>query len=281
MESLLAKFSSENIKREPFPHLIARDVLGEELVDQLISQFPPTEVIRRSRKSDSNVRFGLPSGLALESPAVSPLWKEFVARHTSQTFWQECVKVFRSAISETFPDLEKKIGILDRLKAGVQHLDSFSTVDVLLNATIAVNTPVTSGPSSVRGTHVDDPRKLLVGLFYLRLPQDTSRGGDLNLYALKSAKLRFKGHNFKRKNVDLVATVPYERNRMLFFVNCLRSLHGVSLREVTPYPRIFVQFTADFKEPIFDLRPYQKASFGRLWSRWFRNSSRSVEPSPY
>ena len=56
-------------------------------------------------------------------------------------------------------------------------------VDLLLDAAAVINTSVLGERSSVRSAHVDLPRK--TGLFYLRHPEDTATGGDLERYRFK------------------------------------------------------------------------------------------------
>ena len=49
-----------------------------------------------------------------------------------------------------------------------------------MDAQISINTPVEK-LSSVRKAHLDNTNKFFSGLFYLRLPNDDSRGGNLQL----------------------------------------------------------------------------------------------------
>ena len=78
--------------------------------------------------------------------------------------------------------MQRRIGKIDNWKAGTKYIDDYSNANVLLDAPISINTPVTNTPSSVIRGHIDKSAKLFAGLFYLRLPDDTSTGGDLEIY---------------------------------------------------------------------------------------------------
>ena len=138
----------------------------------------------------------------------------------------------------------------------------------MLDAQICINTPVTEKPSSVRGPHIDDPRKFLAGLFYFRHPEDDSSGGDFELYNLKHNRPLFRGQHVKKSHIERVATVKYERNVLVLLINSLKAVHGVSIRSNTTWPRYFMNLVAEVKEPLVDLEKYREHLFFRALRRY-------------
>src|SRR5262245_26782669 len=166
--SLLSRISPGDVVAEPFPHVIARDVLDAALCDRLIAEFPPNEVVADGQPAGSNRRFSYSAGRALDDARLSPLWRDFIRTHVSQGFLDDLGRLFGRYAARLYPHLHEPGRTL---RAGVRNAVSVDRADVLLDAQVSINTPVTGPPSSVRPVHVDDPRKLFAGLFYLRHPQ--------------------------------------------------------------------------------------------------------------
>lgn len=268
---MLAKAFKSDIAPDSFPHIIVHDALDKEIYNHLIEEFPPLSVLTRGKPYGSNQLFAYSAANALKSSAVGALWKEFVQAHTSQDFLRQVLSLFQESILALFPSFEREVGSLTSLRAGIRHLDTFETADVLMDARICVNTPVKDRPTSVRGGHLDGPQKLFTGLLYLRHPEDRSTGGDLEIYRYRTDKPVFKKHNVDRSYLDTIRTIPYEKNTLLFFVNSPNSLHGVSIRDCTPWPRQFITFFGELRQPLFSLDRYQGGGVAsvlrRIWDR--------------
>ncbi len=193
------------------------------------------------------------------SPCITPLWKEFIALHTSQNFLDQLINIFSSAVIEAYPHLFQS---KDRLISGVRNEDTYSSCDVMMDALISANTPVVAKATSVRKGHLDLPDKLFSGLFYMRDPQDNSEGGNFEIY-----KFRTKNpYGFKKDlsihddYLELIETVPYSSNTLVVFMNSIASLHGVSVRSLTPYARKFVNLVVEVEQPLFNSSSYQEAA---------------------
>jgi hypothetical protein len=266
--SLLSRIRAVDVVAEPFPHLIARDVLDPALCDRLIAEFPPNGVVAEGEPPGSNRRFSYPAARAADDARLSPLWQDFVRAHVSQGFLDDLVRLFGDHVARLYPHLGARAR---PLRAGVRNADSFGHVDVLLDAQVSINTPVTGPPTSVRTVHVDDPHKVFAGLFYLRHPADDSRGGDLELYRLKGRAFAFhRGPYMDQRYVERVATVGYQKNVLVVLVNSLHSLHGVSVRHPTPWTRCFFNLVAEVAAPLFDLAGHQETIVGKLMRRYRR-----------
>ncbi|MEC4892812.1 MAG: 2OG-Fe(II) oxygenase [Oscillatoria sp. PMC 1051.18] len=270
MRSLLAKVTKDDVFTEPFPHIIIKDPLDEDLCKQLFEEFPTLDQVTEGKKYASNERFSYSAAKVLKDTRISPLWREFVATHVSQSFLTEFIELFKDEIRQVYPDFEKEFGKLETLTAGTRKKDSFETVDVLLDGQICVNTPVGEKPSSVRGPHVDSTNKLFAGLYYLRDPKDTSTGGDLEIYKFKTKDYQFEGQFISDEYVETIKTVKYERNVLVLFVNSIDSLHGVTVRETTDCPRYFFNLLGEVKKNLFSFTPEENKHKQQVREKQFK-----------
>ena len=253
MDSLLARVTPADIVEDPFPHVVVRDPLASGLSARLIAEFPPLEVMKGYRRGASNKRLNYHATDALAGEQLSPLWREMLSTHLSQAFLDQLLCVFGRSIERTYPKLAWSFAEASP-RAGVRWVDSYDSADVLLEAQPAANTPVTGEATAVRGGHLDNPNKLIVGLFYLRHPDDDSTGGDLQLYRYATAHPAFEQHEIPRRYIEAVKTIPYESNVLVLFLNSPLSLHGVTPRHPTPWPRLFLNLGAEVNEDLFAIR---------------------------
>ena len=262
MQSLLERSDGASIATEPFPHLVLPNALSESLYTQLASEYPSIDVIAGGRRWGSNARYSLIAAKALEHLSISAAWRDFVRAHITQEFFDRAMQLFGDHIRAIYPEFEREHGKLSDLKCGLRQRDNFDSVDVLLDAQISINTPVTGRPSAVRGLHVDHPNKILVGLFYMRDPADTSDGGDLELGRFRGPPGGFESAELDGRHVEIVKTVRYDRNLLVMFPNSLHALHGVTVRAKTVTPRYLFNLVAEVRAPLFRLDEYQQHSRG-------------------
>jgi hypothetical protein len=268
--SLLAKATPGDVAMEPFPHLVVRDALDPEVADRLLHEMPAIETLTGGRVLGSNQRVSYPFYAAREDASVSPTWKRFLGEHVSPRFLVAAMRLFGPALRQLHPRFEEKCAPVDRLRAGVRGIDGYDGADVLLDAQICANSPVVGRASSVRGAHVDAPDKLLIGLYYLRDPRDDSTGGDLQLYGPRTPSvLRLAGPN-ARERFTLRRTVRYEHNVLVQFLNAIDSVHLVTPRSPTSFPRLLVNLIGEVKDPLWQ---YQGRAYDRLRQRLVWNSA--------
>jgi hypothetical protein len=269
--SVLSKFKKSDVILEPFPHIVAENVLDEDLCKQLLDEFPPLETVTGGKPYSSNQRFSYSAAESLRNPCLSPVWREFVQKHVSSAFFGEFVNLFADSIRSNYPQLERELSPLAGLRTGLRKQDDYTGADVLLEAQIAINTPVTGKPTSVRGAHLDLPDKLYAGLFYLRHPDDTSTGGDLQIFRVRPGKrLRLWDTHTTDDYVEEVRFVAPRTNTLVFFLNTDRSLHGVTVRSQTSSPRCFLNLVAEVEKPLFDLRQFDGSFMQRSFQRMKR-----------
>jgi hypothetical protein len=264
VNTVLTGRGPEDVVLEPYPHIALENALDDQLCTELLEQFPPIEAVAQGADLGSNSRFSLKAHLASESAEVSPLWKQVVGAHVSAQFLAELIATFGEAILKTYPNFETEYGPLESLRLGLRGVDSFDTADVLLDAQISVNSPVTGRPNSVRRAHLDDPEKLFAGLFYLRHPDDDSTGGDLEICRPRSRPRGFRGPLVYNRFVEPVTTVKYGRGTLVLFLNTPQSLHGVTVRSKTEVPRYFINLVAEVKKPLFTWDSFQATKMDKL-----------------
>ena len=254
---LLANLPCDIVSKTPYPHLVARDVLPADLVARLNSEFPSLDRVAEGKPTGSNQRFSYAAHKALANPDVSETWKQLVADQLTQGFLDHFVRLFGDAIQQRFPDFASRFGEDLRLRAGVRRRGGFAAADVLLESQISVNTPVIE-TTSVRGPHIDMPDKLFAGLFYLRHPDDDSQGGDLQIHRYRNGNRCLRGQFIDEQDVEVVDTVSYQSNVLVLFLNGADAIHGVTPRQPTQYPRLFLNLFGELQQPLFDLNRYQR-----------------------
>src|SRR5688572_10728419 len=199
----------DQVQADPFPLLIARNVLDPNDAQSLIDELPSWETMLKGVPYGSNERLNYEASDVISNPSVSRVWKELIQSHLEQAFLDEIISLFGPYIPKYYPDFESRIAPLDKLKAGIRNVSDESDAHVLLDAQIGVNTP-TMGGTSVRLPHIDSPKKLFVGLLYLRLDGDESSGGDLVIYRAKSSPAKLDStRTAELSDVEVVHTVPY------------------------------------------------------------------------
>jgi hypothetical protein len=265
--SVLQHVTRADVVREPYPHIVMRDAVPEALCRALIDSYPAPAVVGAG--PGSNQRWSMPTFEAVQSPDVAAVWKDFSRYHASAEFFGEVVDVFGAEIVRLYPQFFPDEQTLRRLRLGVRKRDRFDDRDLLLDAQIAGNTPVTE-PSSVKTVHIDSNNKLFTGLLYLRPPGDDSVGGDLDIVRfrrdLSPARYarRYDGMFVDDELVEHVRTVQYDTNVLFMFVNCPEALHGVTVRQPTAQRRLFLNLVGEVDFPLFDVPQHWQTRLRKL-----------------
>lgn len=265
MKCLLDSVQKHDVKTDPFPHIVIRDPLDQSLCEQLIDEFPAISTITASQPFTSNERYSYPAQDVFENPKISDLWKQFIQIQASGYFLKQFSRLFEKPLLTHYPNFERRFNPISSLKPGIRKINNFSEADVLLDAQICINAPVTESPKPIKPPHIDRSKVLFAGLYYLRHPEDSSSGGDLEIYRFKSKKpYGFRGQFIDKKYVELVNTIKYEKNVLVLFLNSIYSLHGVTVRSRTSSPRCFVNLVGEVNQPLFDRHPYEEKE-SNIW----------------
>lgn len=232
----------------PFPYLVIENALPDALYTALAQTRPSPQKILKGRDPGNNLRMDLHASETLDDPEIHPLWRDFVAYHTSHDFWTDCLGVFGEAVQLLYPQLEFDKPLRDAT-TGVRFRDQ---ADIHMDCNIGVNTPVTA-PGRVRGPHLDNPVELIAGLLYMRPPEDEVEGGELDVCRLREPYRMHGKAEIDDKYVEVVGTVPYQANTLVMFVNSAVSIHSVRPRPVNPHHRLLVNFAMEVNKPLFSL----------------------------
>jgi hypothetical protein len=253
--SVLQNAASGHVASDPYPYIIIRDALPADLCERLIANYPGLDDLGADA-SRNNVRWSYPACKVRDNPAISQAWRDVIAYHVSRAFYNEVMDTFAASILNLYPGVFRDETTLREARLGLREADSFDSADILLDAQIAGNTPV-SRARSVKPNHIDSHRKLFAGLFYLRRDGDDSTGGDLEIRRFSPAwsgrrrAVCYDGVYVENRCTELVDTVRYEKNVLVLFINSLESLHGVTPRQPTPHARLFMNLVGEVRTPLF------------------------------
>ena len=221
------------IERDPFPHVVIDGALDQDLYRELVATMPSDEQLLRGRELESNTTYRTSAEWLLrEGP---PPWRAFAKRYTSREFFAEVIALFGGEL-QRFADA----------KTSVRFAEPFA--DVALDCQLMWGSPVKrlSRPQPV---HVDRECALFAGLLYFRRDDDDSKGGDLEVYRwCGDARSYDDARIVPDALVTRVKTIPYAANRLVLFPHSPDALHGVSLRSLTPHPRLHVNFLAETRD---------------------------------
>jgi hypothetical protein len=276
--SILQNFRSSDLQTKPFTYFSIDRAVPDSLYEELSRTYPSIETIfdncfrNKDKEMAQNARYDLASAEVYETPDL-PIgaWRDFIYYHTSQEFLDEVLDKFGDSIRATYPAL---MAAMERQapggkpRAGVRrHSDTAGECELALDCQVGINSPVTVEGTSVIGPHLDSPKELYAGLFYLRHQEDVAAGGDLVVYEWKDPQIR----NFvEKRHIDpsLVVergTIPYGPNRFVWFLNSVEAVHGVTMRQRSPLPRRLCNIIAEaypMVPKLFDVSAYRsKTSF--------------------
>jgi len=240
--SLLSRFTPDKLHLDPYPHIIIEDALNKTIADELLNQFPNSSVVNSDESMD-NSRWSFSACDAQRDLRVSDIWKKMIDYHTSKEFWDAIRDAFGPNLESHIRTSRNQAALLDDSRVGIRGDHNFDSSDILLEAQISGNTPVTK-PTAVRGTHLDEGNKIFSGLYYLRSHKDDSVGGDFQILRWKKwvpsrlkAQMYFEG---MMDCVELVKRVPYRHNTLVLLLDSIDALHSVSVRSPTNYSRLFL-----------------------------------------
>lgn len=262
VKSVLGRIDSGQIFTDPYPHLVIENALPESYYLELERGFPTLDGFRAIAENAkphwpeagmyehaiqnlgrANRRVNLPYAITSRSSELGEPWHSFLSYHTSAAFFCELLRAFGEYFAALYPDVR-----LDQAAIGRRWVDD--RADVLLDALLAVNTPVAS-TGSVKPPHTDNNDKLIAGLLYFADPEDTA-GGDLIIHRRRKPATRKDTKWPAAADITEVRRIPYRANTFVLLLNSDSAVHGTSARRPTHYPRRFVNIVAQTSRPLFN-----------------------------
>jgi hypothetical protein len=222
---------------EPFPHWIAKDVLDPKMLAAIQSQYPTSNHLHNmlSEKNLSQGSYDQNTAYSLEFDLIEPKDKHLIDFAND---WSRQKNGLLDFIFDQLP-LHVKDQIIN-----VKAL-SFTRGD------FRASSPVTVANTTQLGPHLDSPFEILAGLIYLKIEEDNSSGGDLEIYSLnKNAPARYMSEKRRvpLKYLDKIHSIPYKNNIGIFFISHPKAIHGVAPRDLTTYDRRVINLSIELPE---------------------------------
>ena len=248
--SILSRAENARASVGGAPYMVIENALPADYYAALAADFPLSLASGVASTSGESV-LRCPAEKAMADPQLSPLWRDFLAYHTSQEFFADIVRVWGSAIRAHYPELAENFGKpLEAFTAGPRRPGGETVAvnyehDIVLDCQICVNPPV-QAPSTPRGPHLDRQFKLFAALLYFRDLGDLDEGGDLLFYKLADgAAVKPRPAKIASQNVIALDRVRYAPNTLVTFINSPLCIHGVTPRGPTRHPRRYINFLGE------------------------------------
>lgn len=244
-ESILLRASAPNrhllgveVADDPFPHVVIHGAAPGVSAAIMAASFPPWDRFS-PLDMEENAAHRISASESLGS-WIGYQAQDFVRYHTSKEWVRD--------VASVLPSLQW----LTDLQAGVRYMGK-NQLD--LDCQFVINTP-TSGGTTVRDPHVDNPREAFAGLWYFRHPDDRSEGGDLVLYDADEVayhRSKWGKGSVAEKYLRPAKTIPCRDNTFVLFENGPRAIHGVTPRSASKFPRSYINIIGEVEQPLFSL----------------------------
>ena len=219
---------------EPSPHWIISDFFSDENLSLINSNFPSSKWIFNNLYLPKYKKpFNQNTGYSIQFSELDILDLPINSFNTLSQAWSD-----------------QRLNILNYLSSleVSNHYDRkiFDPSNSYSRGDIRTNSPVIKTKTTTLGPHLDNPKKILFGLIYLRNKYDDSNGGCFTLYRLKSNSPK-KYCSYKRripmKFVEDVKEISYGHNNAIFFLSHPLAIHGVSPRSITRFDRRLINLS--------------------------------------
>jgi len=234
----LNKILESKVTTSPFPHLVIDNFLDSSTVNELHNE------LRFNLSKEKN---------ELKGPEIeADNQKQFGSYVLSQEKLESNSNLkISSKVNSFFKSKEFMESLVNKLSGFLESSTGFDKKNVLkeikqdtLNSEISFLPP--SNAAKRREIHLDDSAVILAFLYYVRLPEDYSFGGSLNLLSREERYL-FKSKigtlacdmlNIYPSDLSIEKTYDYTDNRLVVLCASGYSWHEVSTRRCAVTPRI-------------------------------------------
>lgn len=229
--------------QDPCPYFWIRDALPWSLYDQLVAQYPEQHMMQDGKTHFQARRYRQHE---FEPGTITPLWQDFVAYHNSREYKDRVLDLFAPAIERYYPDYRASW-----LLSTTQPRHTATGDAIAMEVQFVLNG---QQETTVRTTHLDNSRELFAGLLYMRRPEDTSTGGDIQVFRKTVERPEFTGiREVRPDHVVVAGAVPYRANHMILFLNTQDTLHGVTPRIGANCVRRYINIDAHQSHKLFRL----------------------------
>lgn len=265
--SVLNRAADAEKHLDPFPHAVIRNALPDDVFEKLSGSYPAIETVAGPGALKNNTLYLKSARDVVDDPVYPEPWRAFFAYHCSRAFYLESLKFWGDELSFTHARVAHTHGKrLEEFTCGMRRPGDRANPenrieDMQLDCQFGVNSPV-ERVTSVRGPHVDTRYKLFAAILYFRSEGDDSSGGDLEFYRFRDPALHFRPgepvdpafvkrspapalNRIEARHVEKAVTFNYEPNTLVMWLNTPQSIHGVSPRACTAWPRRYVNFLGE------------------------------------
>jgi len=220
----------------PYPHCLIENYADEEEFTKLskeLIQFE-TEVRKKQDEGDKTIystkspKFTSATTIEINEVTEYPAIKKFFQHFASTSFLVEVAEALSDYAQGRMKIKPEDIIEIAKGKQGINYIYLKMSSKYI---------------PKVRDAHVDGPYSLLTFLYFVRLPNDFSTGGDLYLHSGENQRSLFS--RLKKKiNLNVyrfTKTVEYKANTLIVFFNGPDSIHEVSIRNGMNINRIAFQ----------------------------------------
>jgi len=238
LNKILNEISASEVKSSPFPHIVIDNLLDNQTMNELHEEL-------------SNIKL---------NDIASPRGEKIVV-NGNQQYGSYVINQASLESNEDFKissELNKNLSsnefinsLLNKLSGYIENSSDIKISDITKNLEKnIINSEISILPSSYsskrREIHLDSSEIILVFLYYVRLPNDYSFGGSLNLlnkedrylFRSKTRSLIADFLNIYPSDLSVEKTYDYKDNRLVVMASSGYSWHEVSTRRKATTPRI-------------------------------------------
>lgn len=235
--------STDDLILDPCPYFYIKEALPWPLYDQLVAEYPESYMMQDSKQNFQARRYRQHE---FQDETITPLWKEFVSYHTSQDYKDRVLELFAPAIEKYYAEYQSGFKL-----ATVANRHHSQPGQIQMEVQFVLNG---QQEKTVRTPHLDNSRELFAGLLYMRKPEDTSTGGDIQVYRKLVPTPEYQGtREVNIQQVSVAGTVPYRANTMILFLNTHDTIHGVTPRIGATCVRRYINIDAHQDRKLFQL----------------------------
>lgn len=238
LNKIINEIKSAEVKTSPFPHFVIDDLLDSKIINDLHAEL----------RNENLFQIAIPRG---EKIIVSGNQQYGSYVIDQRSLDNNSDYKISSQLNKNLSSFEFISSLLNKLSGFIE-----SSTDIKLSQVInnleknIIKSEISLLPSSYsskrREIHLDSAEIILVFLFYIRLPEDYSFGGSLNLlskedrYLFKSKSRSFISDllNIYPSDLSIEKTYDYKDNRLVVMASSGYSWHEVSTRRKAKTPRI-------------------------------------------
>ena len=184
-------------------------------------------------------------------------WRSVISEHLAPAAVHRLLGIFAPAIRQQYPQLEDEFGDLSDWSIGQRYVDDPESCVLLADVQISYHAPVPNTTAQDRGPHLKMTNKLLICQLLMRLFEDDSEGGELQLYTRpdKEKLLVVTGDQevVAGQGLILEKTIPYRANTAVAFLNTPESIQTMAPRR-SDKPLMYLNMIFEHRRPLFSLK---------------------------